>query len=129
MNQQSKNGTNKTTLILGASDKPQRYAFKAQQSLTEHGHSVVLINPKGGVINGVNCLTNLSQVDQPIDTITVYVNPSIVQSLVDDIAAIKPKRVIFNPGSESAQAQQHLQQQGIEVVEACTLVMLTLGSY
>ena len=117
------------TAILGASDNPDRYSFKANAMLTAHQRPVVLITPKYSEIDGVRCFKALADVAQPIDTVTVYVNPSLIAALVADILAVKPRRVIFNPGSESRTAAAQLRAGGVEVVEACTLVMLSTGQY
>lgn len=118
-----------TTLILGASSNPERYANRAQQQLIENGHQVVLVNPKGGDINGVECKKQLSDVSETIDTVTLYVNPSIVEKQQNAIAQLKPRRVIFNPGSESQQAKQFFSSKGISTENACTLVLLSMGTY
>ena len=117
------------TAILGASDNPQRYAFKAREMLIANHHPVVLINPKYSEINGVPCYRALADVRQPIDTVTVYVNASLFDDLLADVLSVKPRRVIFNPGSESAVAAAQLRVAGVEIVEACTLVMLSTGQY
>ncbi len=118
-----------TTLILGASDNPERYANKAQKQLLSHGHQVILINPKGGTINGIECLTSLEQVKTPIDTVTIYIRPEILEPQKQFVVQLKPRRIIFNPGTESKQLQDFFAQNGIEVIEACTLVLLSLGTY
>ena len=124
-----------TTLILGASGNPQRYANKAQKQLIQNAHQVVLVSPKGGVIDGINChssigdLVSNSKFVPDIDTVTLYVNPTILAQLLDDIVKLKPRRVIFNPGTESNEASNVFASHNIEVVEACTLVLLTLGTY
>lgn len=118
-----------TTLILGASDNPMRFSNRAQKKLTQFGHSVVLVNPKGGTIDGVNCLKSLSEVDQAIDTVTVYINPAYIMGEVESLLSIKPRRVIFNPGSESQEAAKRLSENNIEVIQDCTLIMLDGGYY
>lgn len=118
-----------TSLILGASDKPERYANKAMHQLLNHGHQVVLVNPKGGTIDGLTVHAAISDVLTPVDTVTVYVNPDILNLHLESIARLNPRRVIFNPGTESSSAAEFLRAKNIEVEEACTLVLLSLGSY
>ena len=118
-----------TTLILGASDNPMRFSNRAQRKLIQYQQTHVLVNPKGGEIDGLKVFTRLSDVDQPIDTVTVYINPSYIIEEIDNLIKLAPKRVIFNPGSESSEAAKALSQQGIQVIEDCTLLMLDGGRF
>ncbi|MBC7126091.1 MAG: CoA-binding protein, partial [Bacteroidales bacterium] len=42
---------------------------------------------------------------------------------------LKPKRLIFNPGTENPELEKLARKHGIDVVEGCTLVMLSNGTY
>lgn len=110
--------------VLGASPKPARYANQAIRLLLEKGYHVTPIHPKFEEIEGLKVANELDQVHQPIHTLTLYVGPERLASQIDDLIAMKPQRVVFNPGTESADFQQALDQAGIEWFEACTLVML-----
>lgn len=115
--------------ILGASSTPSRYSYKAQQQLQESGYRVFLVSNHHQEILGKTCYRSLVEIAEKIDTVTAYVNPHIVEQLVDDIIAIKPRRVIFNPGSESAPATKSLKDAGVEVQMACTLVLLATDQF
>ena len=117
------------TVILGASPKPERYAYKALQLLAKHRHETVLVNPAYQQIDGQPCLPTLTAVAGPVDTLTVYLDPSRSEVLVAEIIQLSPRRVIFNPGSESTSLAKQLAAKGIDVVEACTLVLLQTGQY
>lgn len=116
-------------MILGASDKPDRYAHRAFVLLREHGHRPVPVHPTLAEIEGVPVAQDLGSVEGPVDTLTVYVNPAIGESLADAIVALRPGRVIFNPGTESAALEARLREEGIPFEEACTLVLLGTGQY
>ncbi len=116
-------------LIIGASPKPDRYAFKAQQMLSDYGHQPVLIAPRYDQIEGLPVHRHISDVTQTIDTVTLYVNPTRLQNYLSDIIQLQPKRVIFNPGTEDAAAQSQLESAGIEALEACTLVLLRTDQF
>ncbi len=116
-------------VILGASDKPERYAHKAQLLLKQHGHEVVPVHPRLTEIEGVPVLPDLKAVTGPVDTLTLYVNPQVSSAAAADILALKPARVIFNPGTENAGLQTQLSAAGIAWEEACTLVLLHTGQY
>ena len=110
--------------ILGASAKAHRYSHRAQLKLQQHGYDVIPVSRKAGDINGVPCLHSLAEINQPVDTVTLYVNPSILAEHLQELIRLKPRRVIFNPGTESDDLANKLAENGIEVIEACTLVML-----
>ena len=117
-------------IVLGASDNPERYSNKAIKMLSEKGHKVFPIHPKLKEINGIKVYSSIEDIKNiKIDTITLYVNPEISNSLLEVILAIKPKRVIFNPGTENYELETKLQKAGIETLEACTLVMLSTGQF
>ena len=115
--------------VLGASPKEDRYSFKAMRMLKEHGHKPIPIHPAGHTVDGVPGLKSLSEIEQPVDTLTVYVNSKISGGLKDDILKLNPRRVIFNPGAENEELAEVLESAKIEVVMACTLVMLATGAF
>ena len=119
----------KKTLIIGASTKPERYAFKAAHRLKAAGHSIVLMGKSGGEVAGELILTDQQDVHKDIDTITLYVGPQHQAEWQDYVLKIKPKRVIFNPGTENLAFENVLKEHQIEAIEACTLVMLSVGTY
>jgi predicted CoA-binding protein len=118
----------KVTLIIGASENPERYSNKAFHSLIHHGHKVVLIGNKEGNLEGVSITKGTPHFDD-IDTITLYLNPKNQQAYYDYILSLKPKRIIFNPGTENPELEKMAYQNGIETLEACTLVLLSTGQY
>jgi uncharacterized protein len=111
-------------VVLGASPEKERYANMAQVQLMQAGHEVVPVHPKHDVIEGVPVMKSLKDVKGKIDTVTVYIGPKNIGALIPDIVALKPKRVIMNPGAESPELAAALDKGGIPYLEACTLVML-----
>ena len=118
----------KKTLILGASTNPARYSYLVANKLVRKGHPIVNVGRKVGEVAGV-AIETATTLHQDIDTITLYVGPGNQQPYYDYILNTKPKRVIFNPGAENPELAKMLEEQGIEVVEGCTLVMLNTGQY
>ncbi len=110
--------------VLGASPREDRYSFKAVRLLKEYGHKPIPVHPAGHTVDGVPGLKSLADIADPIDTLTMYVGPEISNGELDRILRLKPRRVIFNPGAENQTLAAKLSAAGIEVVEACTLVML-----
>jgi predicted CoA-binding protein len=119
---------NKKTLILGASTKPERYAFKAITSLVAHGHSVIAIGQNQGEVAGISILTKNIPLKN-IDTVSLYLNPMRQRDYYNYILEAKPKRVLFNPGTENPEFYQLLKSNNIKVEEACTLVLLATNQY
>jgi predicted CoA-binding protein len=119
---------NKKTLVLGASTKPDRYAFKAISMLVEKGHSVMAIGQNSGEVAGITIKTKNIPLKN-IDTVTLYLNPLRQRDYYNFIIATQPKRVIFNPGTENPEFYQLLKLNNIKVEVACTLVLLTTNQY
>lgn len=113
-----------TVAVLGASPKEDRYSFKAVRMLKEYGHTPIPVHPRGHEVDGTPGVKSLTDINTTVDTLTVYVNASISDSELENILTMKPRRVIFNPGAENDELAKKLENEGIEVVKACTLVML-----
>ncbi|MBB6480220.1 CoA-binding protein [Spirochaeta isovalerica] len=111
-------------VVLGASPKPERYSNKAVTMLMENGYNVIPVHPAVKEVNGISVTADLSEIEDEIHTVTLYVNGMMVEKMADKILAVNPKRVIFNPGTESEAAKQIFLDKGIQVQEACTLVLL-----
>lgn len=118
----------KRTLIIGASTNPSRYAFIAAQNLMAYNHPILLVGRKKGIVLGEEIQTE--KVHWPdVDTVTLYINPRHQPEYYDYIVSLKPKRVIFNPGTENPEFKSILDNINIIPIEACTLVMLSIGQY
>jgi len=118
----------KKTLVLGASDNPARYSYLAINKLADHGHPVVAIGKKVGKVRDVQIEKDHLPVTG-VDTVTLYLNPMNQREYIDYILDLKPKRIIFNPGTENEQLISKAKENGIEPVIGCTLVMLSIGNY
>ncbi len=118
----------KKTLIVGATPNQDRYAYKAADKLTAAGHEIVPFGIKKGEVFG-QTIINDWQDFQGVDTVTMYVGPARQDEYIDKIIALKPKRVLFNPGTENPVFQEKLTEAGIEFEEACTLVLLSMNAY
>lgn len=123
-------GQSQKVIILGASDKADRYAYKAFKMLQEHGHEVYLIHPKLKDIDGQKVFSQLGELpDDVYDTLTMYLRPEISSTLIAAILKLSPKRVILNPGTENDLLEQALQKNGIKSERACTLVLLSTQQF
>ena len=118
----------KKTVVLGASDNPARYSYLAVERLTKQQHPVVAIGRKAGMIGNTGILTDRPTIED-VDTITLYLNEQHQKDYYDYILSLHPKRIIFNPGAENEELLNLAKVNGIEALEACTLVMLSTGQY
>lgn len=116
------------TLVLGASPKLERYSNLAVRRLVQHGHPVIAVGRHAGSIGGVTIRPDVPP-GAAIDTVTVYLNEDNQREWEDRILALAPRRIIFNPGAENARLTLRARDHGIEVLDACTLVMLSTGEY
>ena len=116
------------TLVLGASENPERYSYKAIRSLLNHGQKVAAIGAKKGVVNGVEFSKERLAFDD-IDTVTLYLSQKNQVDYYDYILSLKPRRIIYNPGAENMELEELAKRNGIENLEACTLVLLGTGQY
>ena len=115
-------------LVIGASLKPYRYSNMAIKRLLSHHHEVKAIGLKEGEIDGVKILTGKPPLED-IDTVLMYINIDLQPDFYDYILGLKPRRIIFNPGTENPEFQKMAKENGIEPIQACSLVMMSIGSY
>ena len=120
---------NQTIVVLGASNKPHRYANKAIRMLQEYGYHVVPVHPKLENIEGLVVKHKLENIQQPVDTLALYLGPERSKNLIESIIELNPVRVIFNPGTESELLELELYNNDITFVKDCTLLMLEHGRF
>ncbi|WP_257666840.1 CoA-binding protein [Parapedobacter tibetensis] len=119
---------NKKTLIIGATTNPARYASLAAHRLVQSGHDIVNIGIRKGEVADV-AIQAAGDVLPDIHTITLYIGPQLQPQYYDYILQTKPKRIIFNPGTENPELADLAKANGIETLDACTLVLLGTGQY
>ena len=118
----------KKTLIIGASENPERYSYLAINRLSKYGHEVVAISHKSGEVFGVKFETE-KKAFKGIDTVSLYINANIQKEYYDYIVSLHPKRIIFNPGTENNELSALAKANGIHPQAFCTLVLLSTGQY
>jgi len=118
----------KKTLVIGASENTERYSNMAIRRLLKYGHPVVAIGNRKGKVENVEIITEHPEM-KDVDTVTLYLNPTNQKPYYDYILSLKPKRIIFNPGTENEELERLAAKEGINILEACTLVMLGTGQF
>ncbi|MDR3712723.1 MAG: CoA-binding protein [Puia sp.] len=118
----------KLTIVLGASDNPNRYSFRTLNRLRDKRHPVIAIGRKKVRVADVDIQTEAPALEG-VDTVTLYLNRGNQRDYYDYLLSLNPKRIIFNPGAENPELSILAKAQGIEVVNACTLVLLSTGQF
>lgn len=118
----------KKTLVIGASTNPERYSYKAIKMLERFGHPVVAVGNREGELDGIKIEKGAAPFNG-VDTVTLYLNPANQKPYYDYIIGLKPKRVIFNPGTENMELIKLLKENNIESEIACTLVLLSTHQF
>lgn len=118
----------KKTLVLGASLNESRYSNIAIHRLRARSIPVVAFGLKEGKVVDVTIDTDRQDYSD-VDTVTLYLNPKRQQEYYEYIIGLKPRRVIFNPGTENMEFVSLLRENGIESEIACTLVLLSMNKY
>lgn len=116
------------TVVLGASPNPERFSYKAVISLKRHKHEVVAIGKREGFIDDIPIITGQPPIEN-VHTVTMYLAPYHQGEIFDYVLSLRPRRVIFNPGTESPELREWLESYNIEIVHDCTLLMLAGGRY
>ena len=125
-----KTSINEIIVILGISDKPERYSFKAHQKLLDNGFTnQVGVSPKNLSLADIELVDQLDKITKDVHTLTLYIGAERLEPMIDQILALSPKRIITNPGTENLNLINRATKQGIEVVQGCTLIMLDNDSF
>lgn len=115
-------------MVLGASPNPVRFSHKAVKSLLRHDQEVVAVGFREGMIAEQEILVGMPQIED-VHTVSIYIGSSRQADYYDYIISLKPKRVIFNPGTINPEFMGRLNREGIEPVAECMLVLLNDGEY
>ncbi len=115
--------------VIGASDKPDRYSYKAIMLLQEYGHKIFPVHRRVKDVAGNAVFTSIAEIQDELDVVTMYVSKDISSAIADEIIAKNPKRIIFNPGAENPEFVSKAKEAKVETLNACTLVMLKTGQF
>ncbi len=119
---------NKNTLVIGGSPNPSRYSNLAIKKLLSFGYNVDSLGLRESHVENVKIQTGRPNF-KGINTVTMYIGSRHQPSYYDYIIGLRPKRIIFNPGTENEEFSNLALENGIEVIEHCTLVMLNDGLF
>jgi len=120
---------NKTTLVIGASPNPERFSHKAVKLLKRKGYKVIPVGRRKGEIEGIPILLFDEQLSLPIHTLSIYLSPGGQKQWYEYLTSLKPRRVIFNPGTENEELEDHWRKRGVEIIKNCNIKMLLNDIY
>ncbi len=120
---------NEHVLVLGASLKPFRHSHIAVKTLIGHNYEVTAVGIREGIISGVPVQQNVPAALEKIDTVTLYLGAPNQKDYYNDILRLKPRRIIFNPGTENVELYQLARENGIQTIEGCTIFMVNQGNF
>lgn len=115
--------------VVGASNKPDRYSYRAVRLLREKGHTPYPVHPSIAEVDGLPVWHSLSAITDPIDTVSIYLSAHNQETIAEELLNSGARRFIFNPGAENPALEERLRDRGKIVLEACTLVLLTTGQF
>jgi uncharacterized protein len=119
----------KTTLVLGASPKPERFSYDAVRSLQRNNIPVIAIGRRDADLGDIRISKKFPEELTGVHTITLYMSAANQKEYYSSIFSLNPKRIIFNPGTVNPELEEMARKKGIEVVNGCMLVMLNRGSF
>jgi predicted CoA-binding protein len=121
--------TEQSVVVVGASARPDRYSNMAVRLLKDHGHKVIPVHPTAETIEDLPVVHTVQDIRETVDTVTMYVGADRSSAMKDELIALHPGRVIFNPGAENPMLASQLAEHGISTENACTLVLLNTGQF
>jgi predicted CoA-binding protein len=115
-------------VVLGASPNSERYSNKAVKQLIIRKYEVVAIGKRAGTISNIPIITG-QPVLRNVHTVLMYLAPYHQGEIFDYVISLRPKRIVFNPGTESPEFEELLDSYNIEIVHDCSLVMMAMGRF
>jgi uncharacterized protein len=111
-------------VVLGASSNRSKFGNKAVRAFARKQWTVVPVNPRESMIEGIPCVSDLDSAPRQPDVLSIYLPPRVIEEMADAIARLAPAEVWLNPGTSSLQVNEALDRHGLEWVDDCTLVRL-----
>jgi hypothetical protein len=111
-------------VVLGASANRSKFGNKAVRAFHHAGWTVIPVNPRETVIEGIPCVADLGAVGCQPEVLSVYLPPRLVEEMASTIAKLAPAEVWLNPGTSNPQVVESLAHHSLTLVHDCTLIRL-----
>jgi predicted CoA-binding protein len=109
--------------VIGVSQNPEKYGHQVYKDLKEAGYAVYPVNPHIDEVLGDHCYHSLSDLPEKPDVVDTVVPPAVTEKIVAKCKALGIDKVWMQPGSESEQAIEFCEKNGIKVVhDVCVMV-------
>jgi uncharacterized protein len=108
--------------VIGASADRRKFGNKAVRAFLRQGYDVRPVNPAVDMVEGLATYPSVTQIEGPIDLVTMYVPPEIGETLLEGIASKQPKELWVNPGAESQSLLARAEALGLQPIVACSIL-------
>ena len=112
----------KTIAVVGASSDRRKFGNKALRAFRAEGHTVIPINPNEREVEGLTAYGSVLDVPGAIDMATVYVQPEVAETLLDEFVQKQIPEVWFNPGSDSDAVMDEARKRKLNAIFACSIM-------
>jgi predicted CoA-binding protein len=112
----------KTVAVVGASSDRSKYGNKALRAFKAEGYTVIPINPNEREVEGIPTYASVVDVPGPIDMATVYVQPDVLEKLLDDFVRKQVPEIWVNPGAESDEVMAEAKRKKLNMIYACSIM-------
>jgi uncharacterized protein len=112
--------------VVGASQDRAKYGNKVLRVYQQNHLEVVPINPAGGQIEGLEAVTDLASLAEPVDGISIVTPPAVTKKVVEQAIQLSIKNIWMQPGAENPEAIEAAERAGANVIAGgpCVLVAL-----
>lgn len=113
--------------VVGASDDPTKYGHKVFMNYLRHDMKAYPVNPRCDQIGGSQVYKRLSELPEPVESISIITPPVVTDKVVDDAIACGVKNIWMQPGAESQTAIDKAEKAGISVIYGGPCVLIELA--
>ena len=108
--------------VIGASNDRGKFGNKALRAFRSQGYTAIPINPHESLVEGERAYASVLDYPGPIDEATLYVQPEIGVSVMDEIAAKQIGTVWLNPGADAPEVVARARTLGLSPRVACSII-------
>lgn len=120
-------GTPHTFAVIGVSQDPSKYGHELFETLTEHGHQVMPINPKYQTIDGYPCYPTLADLPQIPDVVVTAIPASVSAQIAETCAKLKIPNFWMPPSTESDEVLEICRKNNINAIHGfCPVFVLKM---
>lgn len=119
----------RTVAVVGASSDRHKFGNKALRAFQAEGYRVIPVNPHETEIEGLRAYASVLDVPDPIDMVTVYVQPDVALQLLPEFEQKALPEIWLNPGAESSEVLAEAKRRRLNVIAACSIVGIGRNPY